>query len=289
MLIDPIRFNDAYQDAVADVMAFVTRERQEVIAHHNLGLHPDRTNLETYLLLSTRRYVHAIELLNRHSTVSFDELCMLDVGGFLGAFPLALVRLGIPVTLVEEYSYYGDALNELKEFLEEAEITIWAVDFTIPLASDPVEQFTFVTNMAMLEHLPSSPKTVLENLRRVTKSNGHLILEVPNLAYWPNRLRLLRGRSIHQAFNSYYATAPPFLGHHREYTQPELYDALRWSSFAIDEMLTFNYSLRLRDGALVQRLQWLIVYWWVICCFYSCRETIMACASPIEHAGQLEN
>lgn len=111
-------------------MDFITRERQEVIAIHCLCLHPDRHDLRTYLTASIHRYANVIGLLNRHSTISPDELRILEVGGFLGAFPLALARLGVPVALVEEYDYYGGALDGLKTFLENESISILSADFT---------------------------------------------------------------------------------------------------------------------------------------------------------------
>jgi 2-polyprenyl-3-methyl-5-hydroxy-6-metoxy-1,4-benzoquinol methylase len=285
-LIDPVRFRDAYLDAVTDVMAFITRERQEVIAIHCLSLHPDRHDLRTYLTASLHRYANVIELFNLHSTVSLDELRLLEVGGFLGAFPLALARLGVPVTLVEEYDYYGGALDQLKTFLENESINIVSTDFTvraIQLEDFSTERFTLVTNMAMVEHLPSSPKMLLENLHRVTAEDGKLMLEVPNIAHWPNRLRLLRGRSIHPAIDGYYDSEPPFLDHHREYTEQELRQVLSWSGFAIDDLLTFNYTLDLRDDRPpFDRLNLLIAYWWAIRWFRSCREVLLACASPIK-------
>lgn len=135
--------------------------------------------------------------------------------------------------------------------------------------------------MAMIEHLPSSPKILLDNLYRVTAENGKLILEIPNIAYWPNRLRLLRGRSIHPAIDEYYESKPPFLDHHREYTEQELRQVLRWSGFAIDDLLTFNYTLDMRDSRpLFERLSLLITYWWAIRWLRSCREVLIACASP---------
>jgi 2-polyprenyl-3-methyl-5-hydroxy-6-metoxy-1,4-benzoquinol methylase len=287
VLIDPTRFRKTYRSAVADVMPFITRDCQEVISLHDRSLHPDRHDLHAYLQASTRRYINAIELLNRHAAISFDELRLLDVGGFLGAFPLALARLGVPVTLVEEYGYYGGALDELKTFLESESITVWSTDFTAPLENVPPERFTLVTNMAMIEHLPSSPKILLENLHSVTAENGKLILEAPNIAYLPNRLKLLKGRSVHSPIDVCYTSEPPFLGHHHEYTERELHDVLHWSGFRVNDILTFNYSLNyslsIREGKPSDRIRLRIAYWWAISWLRSCREVLMACASPLTY------
>src|SRR5262249_32170004 len=155
----------AYRQAVRDVMPFVTPERQEVLAKHNLGLHPDFSDLRVYLEASEERYARLIGHVNeRLPGRSADALSALDVGGFLGALPLALARCGVEVTLVEEYDYYYGAFDELKAYLLDAGVGVWAADFTQPLAGVAERRYTLVTNMAMLEHLPSSPRVLLENV-----------------------------------------------------------------------------------------------------------------------------
>jgi SAM-dependent methyltransferase len=278
-LIDRERFRAAYRQAVRDIAPFLTAERQGAIARHNLGLHPDRYDLLSYLRASERRYVRAVDRFNDHASPADREPTALDVGGFLGAFPLALARSGARVTLVEEYGYYHGAFDDLKLFLEQHGVAIWPADFTQPLVAAP-ERFSLVTNMAMLEHLPSSPRQLMENLRRCVADDGVLILEVPNIAYWPNRLRALRGHSIHQAFDLYYASDPPFMGHHREYTVDELRALLEWSGFEVRSIDLHNYSLSLRGGTWFDRAFVLALYLWPTLLFSRCREVILAAARP---------
>lgn len=283
-LVDPDRFRSAYRQAVREIAPFLTRERQTAIARHNLGLHPDRYDLLSYLQASERRYVRAVERFNEHSGPAGHQPTVLDVGGFLGAFPLALARIGADVTLAEEYGYYGAAFDDLKLFLEREGVTIWPADFTQPLPEQPAGRFALVTNMAMLEHLPSSPKQLMDNLRGSVEDHGTLIVEVPNIAYWPNRLRALRGQSIHQEFELYYASEPPFMGHHREYSVDELRALLGWSGFDVQAIDLHNYSLSLRSGSLLDRLYVLGVYLWPTLLSRNCREVIMATARPAQGA-----
>jgi hypothetical protein len=280
-IIDPTHFRHAYRQSVRDVMRFINPERQEIIARHDLSLHPDRFDLGVYLLASERRYLDLVSLANQHARYSASDVSALEVGGFLGAYPLTLARLGISVTLVEQYSYYYGALDELAAFLRTQGVQIWDADFTQPLAETP-EEFSLVSNMAMLEHLASSPKLLMDNLRSCTHERGLLIVEVPNVAYWPNRLDALRGESIHPPLDLVYASEPPYLGHHREYTVCEVRELLAWSGFAVREVKLFNYSLSLRRGTWSERLYTLIVYLWPTVLFPACREIIMAVAVPIE-------
>lgn len=278
MPIDREAFRAAYRQATGEIEPFLTPERLAVIAHHNLGLHPDRYDIRAYLRASERRYVLVVDRFNEHRAVSVPETSALDVGGFLGAFPLALSRVGVNVTLVEEYDYYYGAFDDLRDFLEGEGVRVWAADFTKPLAEPPTERFTLVTNMAMLEHLPSSPKQLMENLRACVDDTGMLIVEVPNIGYWPNRLRALRGQSIHQPYDLYYGSDPPFMGHHREYTVDELESLLRWSGFTPQSIDIQNYSLSLRHGGLYTRLYEFVMYLWPTLLFRNCREVITATA-----------
>jgi 2-polyprenyl-3-methyl-5-hydroxy-6-metoxy-1,4-benzoquinol methylase len=280
--IDREAFRAAYRQATREIEPFLSRDRLAVIARHNLGLHPDRFDIRSYLRASERRYVLAVDQFNQYGDVSASETSALDVGGFLGAFPLALSRVGVQVTLVEEYDYYYGAFDDLKAFLESQDVEVWAADFTKPLAEASTRRFTFVTNMAMLEHLPSSPKQLMDNLRACVQDQGIVIVEVPNIAYWPTRLRALRGQSVHQSYDLYYGSEPPFMGHHREYTAAELRDLLGWSGFTIEAINGHNYSLTLREGGLRGRLYVFVMYMWLTLLFPGCREVLTATARPRE-------
>ena len=75
-------------------------------------------------------------------------------------------------------------------------MTIWDLDLTQPEAA-PDASFQLVTNMAMIEHLPDSPRPLMDNLGALISQDGRLIVEVPNIAYLPRRLQALRGDSVH--------------------------------------------------------------------------------------------
>jgi 2-polyprenyl-3-methyl-5-hydroxy-6-metoxy-1,4-benzoquinol methylase len=278
------RFRAAYRQACREVLAMITPERQEVLAAHNLGLHPDHTDLRTYLEASERRYVRIVERFDALSG-SRSPTC-LDVGGFLGALPLALRRCGLQVTLVEEYGYYHGAFDELRDFLNGEGVDIWAADFTEPLQPPPDRQYSLVTNLAMLEHLPSSPKPLLENLRTMIEPRGLLFVDVPNIAFWPNRLHLLRGKSIHQPFELMYDSAAPFLGHHREYTREELAKALSLSGFRVLSIEAFNYSPRLRGLRGYRLLMTFFTEVLPSLLTPGNRELLMATAAPATGSGE---
>ena len=76
--------------------------------------------------------------------------------------------------------------------------------------------------MGVIEHIPHTPRLLLDTLTRVLKPGGILILDTPNLAYLYKRLALLDGGTIFCPMAQQYYTELPFEGHHREYIVDEI-------------------------------------------------------------------
>jgi len=272
--VDVGAFRRAYRQAVADVMPFLTADRLAVVARHNPGWDPSSFNPEEYLRNSETRYVTALETFARNGgSAEGGQLRVLEVGGFMAAFPIALARVGVRTTLSEEYDYYYGAFDPLRDYAAAEGVEIWALDLTEPLEELPAGRFDLVTAMAILEHLAHSPRTLLHNCRDLLADSGRFVADLPNIAYWPTRLGLLRGQSPLAPIAHVYDAQIPFTGHHREYTASELRAVLGWSGLAVDELLTFNYS-RWPDRRLRARLVADLPRTWIP----SMRELLMACA-----------
>jgi hypothetical protein len=102
--------------------------------------------------------------------------------------------------------------------------------------------------MAVLEHYPHSLKTFMENVRTMLGMNGKLYLEVPNIAYWPKRIELLRGRTPQAQLSDIFQSDTPFIGHHHEFTIAELRDLVRLSRMSIVSEDFYNYTLNGSPG-----------------------------------------
>ncbi len=184
-------FGRVYREAAADIVPFLTPERLEVIGRHNPGWKPGRFDASAYLETSEIRYAAALAAFERHGGEAVEgPLRVLDVGGFMGALPLAMARLGAQVTLSENYGYYEGAFDELRDYLAAEGVEIWNLDLSEPLESVPADRFDLVAAMAILEHLPSSPRPLLLNAKALLAESGRLVVDVPNIAYWPNRVGL---------------------------------------------------------------------------------------------------
>jgi len=71
----------------------------------------------------------------------------------------------------------------------------------------------------VLEHLHVSPALVLRALRRLLREGGVLVLQTPNAASLPKRLKLLSGRNPYELIREDRSNP----GHYREYTLAEIF------------------------------------------------------------------
>jgi len=177
-------------------------------------------------------YEHTLRLLDQVVAQLDLGPRVLDVGAGAGVIPLVLARWGADVHVVDTWTEYapeydnqmGTADDFLRRF-EENGVASQRVDvFEEPLPY-PNATFDLVTMFSVIEHLHGSPAGVLEEIKRVLRPKGYLVLSTPNIASLQNRLRLLAGRTIHFPLRDWYY-GQPFTGHVREYTLAELYQMM---------------------------------------------------------------
>jgi len=245
------RFDAVYRETASEVERFVTREAMIQLASHCLGWHPDHYDMFTYLKNSIIRYRQAYRYMLRH--YGNRRVSCLDVGGFWGIFPAVLSKMGYAAALTEKYEYYAEGFDGIRDYLQRVGVAIYDVDPVLETISSP-QRFELISCMALLEHLPHSPKMLFQNFRELLIPEGGLILEVPNLAYWYKRQAMLRGKTVLTHIEFIYHSKVPFIGHHHEYTRDELEWVLEVAGFAPLWFDTHNYSLRAWRKALMKVL-----------------------------------
>jgi SAM-dependent methyltransferase len=125
----------------------------------------------------------------------------------------------------------------------------------------PDESFDAVVCCQVLEHFSHSPLPAVREMKRVLRPGGVLEVDVPNVASFRNRVRLLRGKHITYDYAEHYLHATPILykgmsyyplRHNREFTKGELELLLQSSGFQKYEV-SFLKSRRYREG--IQRVK----------------------------------
>ena len=120
----------------------------------------------------------------------------------------------------------------------------------------PDESFDAVVCCQVLEHFSHSPLPAVREMKRVLRSGGVLEVDVPNVASFRNRVRLLRGKHITYDYAEHYLHANPILykgmsyyplRHNREFTKGDLELLLQSSGFQRYEV-SFLKSRRYREG-----------------------------------------
>ena len=207
-------------DTAEDLVELLEGFQPDALEQHVAVLPKD--SMRSYLRMSVVRVVRLVELLRRRG---FESGEVLEVGSWLGSFSLALHRLGYDVVACDRYSNYGNAFDSNVELMRAEGIRLVSTNRGSELDQiAALGQFDFVVAGAVIEHVPHTPRHLLETLYGAVRPGGLLLIDTPNLARYWNRRTLERGETIFQPVEDQFLSDPPWEGHHREYTAKEL----RW-------------------------------------------------------------
>jgi 2-polyprenyl-3-methyl-5-hydroxy-6-metoxy-1,4-benzoquinol methylase len=227
------------EHAVAQLLARVAGTDLSLLATHNPALAANA--FTTYLRCSLARMVHVSAALKRRG---IERGRVLDYASWFGNMSLLLASQHYSVEAIDGYREYGQALQGAQELLTNAGIGVYDFAHTgRDLHGFEAETYDVVVCMGVIEHVPHTPRLLLEALNRVLKPGGFLVLDTPNHAYIYNRQRLAKGESVMADLPAQYYSAMPFEGHHREYTPAELVWMLRQIGHDAISVELFNYSL----------------------------------------------
>jgi SAM-dependent methyltransferase len=224
---------------VESLLAAVANADLSPLARHSPGL--QGYDWTAYLRCSAIRMVRALHALNRAGATAGR---VLDVGAYFGNFSLMCLGAGYAVDALDSYRAYGPALERCERLVAGAGGRVLDfADTAFDLSQLAPVSYDIVICAGVIEHLPHTPRPLLEAIDRVLAPSGMLLIDTPNQAYLYNRQRLMRGESIMAPLASQYPVEPPFEGHHREFTVAEI----RWMVERLGHDLvaldTFNYSL----------------------------------------------
>jgi methionine biosynthesis protein MetW len=166
---------------------------------------------------------------------------ILDIGCGDGSFIIKFRKL------CETFGV--DISKSAVKMAKEAGISAYEVDVSSQRLPFIDEYFDIIYMGDVIEHL-TDPDHAINEVARVLKWNGFLVLSTPNLAYWLNRLLLLSGK---QPLSSEVSTAKTFgrgprsycflpVGHLRLFTYKALKEFLTYYRFNIVRVEGTNYE-----------------------------------------------
>ncbi|MBI2370996.1 MAG: class I SAM-dependent methyltransferase [Deltaproteobacteria bacterium] len=148
-----------------------------------------------YFQASLPRYLRILEAIPAPP----PRLRVLDVGVGWGHLAVCLQKLGHEIQGID-YFYEAEALARC----EARGIPVAIVNVETEGWAGAVGSFDVVLLAQLLEHLSDSPLRPLEEVRRVLRPGGQVLLTTPNVAFVLNRLRLAFGRNIYPDLTPYY-------------------------------------------------------------------------------------
>jgi ubiquinone/menaquinone biosynthesis C-methylase UbiE len=180
-----------------------------------------------------------------------DAPKVLDVGAGHGMLVSLLAELGHECHALDvrnQPSAYPDVYRK--------GVTFHLCNVEVDPIPYPDASFDAVVCCQVLEHFTHSHLPAVREMRRVLKPGGVLEVDVPNVACFRNRSRLLRGKHITYDYEEHYLRAEPVLHkgrsfyplrHNREFTKAEIEILFRAAGFQEIEV-HFLRSRRYREG-----------------------------------------
>ena len=210
-----------------------------------------------YIGMEVNRYIRALEVITQRDP-SGTKTKVTDFGCMLPFLPTALSELGYDVTIVDKYEYYGDSFKEsIFDFCAENSVKIVDLDI-VNDSFDALGSCDIALNLAVVEHFNGSPKEFLRKVSSKINPDGFFVFDVPNIANFVKRIRVLMGYSPLDDYNDYLNSPYPYSGHNREMTVDEVTTLMAVSGFDLEHIETYDfnpYSTVTRKGSFLKAIK----------------------------------
>lgn len=194
-----------------------------------------------YVEMEINRYIRALEVIKAFDpTKEKNDIC--DYGCMIPFLPYALSIMGYQVSIVDKYDFYGQKFKDsIRRFCTDNNLNIIDVDI-INEKFDDIEPCDIAINLAVVEHLNGSPKELISKIRKNLKPNGLFVFDVPNIANFIKRIRVLLGYSPLDNYIDYFESPYPYMGHNREMTIGEVKYLMSASGFELKHIETYDFN-----------------------------------------------
>ena len=189
-------------------------------------------NIE-YFHKHKNRYLNDLRLINKH----YQKGGILEIGSLPCHMTYCLQRLSYPVVGIDIDP------DRSGQFIKKHRLKIHKCDVEnekLPLED---EAFGFVVFNEIFEHLRINPIKTLNEIQRVMKPGGILILTTPNLYSIANIIKFNLGKGINDPYNEFEKIEKlGHMGHVREYSTKEVAKFLEKTGFTVSKVNYTSYD-----------------------------------------------
>lgn len=153
----------------------------------------------------------------------------LDIGTGPCLIPRVVKKLGYRVSTVDSPDASESTAIEIAKSLGIETFSAHVGRDPVPLPDASVD---VVGAFDVIEHLPDSPRPFLNEIMRLLKPSGYLVLGTPNAVRLTTRIKVAMGYSNWPAVADYIDTERNW-GHHHEYTLAELREILETCGYRV--------------------------------------------------------
>jgi len=214
------------------------------IDEKELGALLDSSNPPEYVQWNRKRITSCVDFLN--NVLPLKGLRTLDLGHDIHVGAL-LFHLGCKLrgnVAPDELKGSQEATRDIASFtFQNGQQNTWPLDAFNFEGKFPYPDATFdlVTTMEVIEHVSTSPRDFVKEIKRVLVPGGHLLVCTPNSACWTKILRMFghEGTYDSKPYSQNYGPRHAMC-HVYEYTPWELKQLLTSEGFEITELRTWD-------------------------------------------------
>lgn len=198
------------------------------------------------------RVAHDVELAVSHVPPGGT---VVDVGGGYGLFALACARAGLRAILIDDFLDLEalGMLPRISQLCEREGVELRQMDvLRDPLDLEP-NSVDAATCFHVLEHLPSSPKPLFEQMCTALRPSGFLVLAAPNAVNLRKRVAVALGRQGWSSLELWY-DSERFRGHVREPIASDLFRICEDLGLVDPELTGTNFMGTTKSNRWVRRI-----------------------------------
>ena len=204
-----------------------------------------------YLMNSKNSYLRTLQDIDEVLKSGSKKYRILEIGSFLGAVSISLKKIGYEVYAMDipEFSESGN----LRAKYEKYDIPFDGINLRKNKLPYEDNFFDAVIICEVVEHLNFNPLPIIQEINRILKKDGYLYIGMPNQANFRNRLKLLKGKSIHNPIAHFFAQLNRndnmIVGlHWREYTLNETLEIIENMGFRTLKAYYYNEHSSSKKG-----------------------------------------